>query len=198
MSIASSASATHFLIAESVPALTSGVLAHLDCSHELHVPSCWKLDVMRRMVLHDNSVQFSFNQGPLGQLALKLTRLHAIDFLDIKRLVTAMSDPRLQRGCGSSPLDDDRSIVTAQLKACPPRLNGAVLLSFISRFCDVANMSPLQREIIRSDAYDSVIVRCDSDREHDVQDFAEQDLSSVISASHPLSSFAAWPAASCG
>ena len=185
------------MIDESVPALTWGIFAHLDCPHEAHLLSCWKFDVMRRMALHDNSVQLSFKQGPLGQLAFKPTRFHAIHLPDVKRLVTAMCDPRLQRGFGSSPLDDDRSIVTAQLKAYPPRLNGSVLLSFISRFCDVTNMSPLQREVIRSDAYDSVIVRCDSVREHGVQDFAEQDFSSAISESHPLSSFAAWLADCC-
>ena len=66
------------LILESIPFATSGVLDRPDCLREGHIPSIWKLDIVKRLAIHSSADQLSFLHGSLGQASLKPTRYHAV------------------------------------------------------------------------------------------------------------------------
>ena len=178
---------------ESIPSATSGVLEHLDCRREDHIPSIWKLDILRRLALHSASDQFSFLQGPLGQASPKPTRFHAVNLPELRPIIDDFSDFSRDFRRGQQQFDDDGTFATAKLKTYPPKLNGSFVLSLISRFSKSVAMDPDDRLVLVAEARQTILDRCHQIDVDLCVVFVEQDLDAAIPVDHPLHSFAAWP-----
>ena len=79
-----------------------------------------------------------------------------------------------------------------QLKTCPPRLNGALVLSFISRFASLTISEQDQRDSLVLEAENAIKSRC---LEIDSGDntFQDLDTSVAIPPDDPLYLYAQWP-----
>ena len=181
------------LILESIPSATSGVLEHPNCPQKGHIPAIWKLDILRRLALHNSSDQLSFLQGPLGQASPKPTRFHAVNLPELQPIIDDFNDfSRDFRGC-QKQFDAGGTFAAAELKMYPPRMNGSFVLSFIAKFTKSNNMDADERLVFVAEARRTILDRYDQIDVEQCVDFVEQDLDSAISVGHPLHSFAAWP-----
>jgi hypothetical protein len=180
------------LIVESIPCLASGVLEHPACPEEDHYPSIWKLLCMRRLAGHDDSHQFTFSQGLLGQASRKDTRLHAVRLPMLQRFISEFSDRRLLRASAASPLEADGSFATAKLKTYPPRLNACFLLSFLHQYASPLFEADDLDDLI-ADAKCVLLARCDFIRVNSGDgSFVEQAIPASALDSD-LSAYADWP-----
>ena len=147
---------------------------------------------MRRLADHDDSHQFTFSQGLLGQASRKDTRLHALRLPVLQRFITEFSDCRLLRASLASPFEADGSFATAKLKTYPPRLNACFLLSFLHQYA-----SPLFEADdlgdLTVDAKCVLLARCDFIRVNSGDgSFVEQAIPSSALDSD-LAAYADWP-----
>ena len=184
------------LILESIPVRCSGVLEHPDCPQEPHIPSIWKLEILRRLRAHASSDQFSFLQGPLGQVAPKPTRFHAVHLPEIRPIIHKLSNFSRRYASSGDQFDADGSFSTAKLKSYPPLLNGSFVLSLAQRFSSIVAISADERREFLESAERIIVGRASfidhAPEHHDDLSFVEQPLD-IIDKDHALHSFAAWP-----
>ena len=182
---------TGSLVADSLEAGVGGIVEHPDEPSQKTYPSIWRLPVFKRVAAHPQARVVSFEQGPLGQSSIKPTRFLAIGCGHIKQYIDMFSSSSLRPGKLTSIVDPNGEFSTSKLKTCPPRLNGAILLSFLhtalaSRTEDCSDEFPR----VMLSAVNAVLVRCNSISDANL---VFSDHQPTLAESHPLHAFSQWP-----
>ena len=122
---------TWTLAIESLARCGAVVIDHPQCSREERMPSIWWLEIAHAMARHEQCSQFDLYQGPLGQVSPKPIRFHCNQLPTLRGHIHWLST--LSTASRTiNQFDADGGLGTCKLKTYPPRLNGAIILGFVS------------------------------------------------------------------
>ena len=185
------------LSVESAISGVSGIVEHPDMPRANDRPSIWKLELFKRLAQHPCVKQFSFRQGPLGQVSPKPTRFHCTHVPLVHEYINMLSSNHFKtKPIEVGKIEANGLFATAKLKTYPARLNAAIALGFIDRFAKCSNaFDSSSCSQFLDKVYNDVYARCvDVERAGPGAEFGDQDDSvAVTDEGHPLHALALWP-----
>ena len=152
-------------------------------------PSIFRCPAVKRLLCHPAVMSHYFRQGLLGQASPKPTRLLSANANMLTEYIKVFSI-----GKGPQALSDifeaDGSYATAKLKAYPPRMNAAIIATFVH--CILSQARPDNIQQIMFTVIDKLFQRCfqvaDS---QSANDFGTTEP--CLDNTHPLHDFVQWP-----
>ena len=155
-------------------------------------PSIFKSSVVKRLMEHPNVDSHSFKQGFLGQISPKPTRLLSAHAPWTSQYINEFST-QTRKTALIDVYDPDGAFATAKLKTYPPRMNAALLATFVHACLlnflgDTVDHSQYMQKVVTA-----LHLRCLDLDDLGPDAYLLEEIEPDLSDTHPLACFVDWP-----